>query len=208
MVLEKLPDFPGDEPALQSIETGLQNYVQVYEWKSVDVVLGRGNRLDAEVHLAKCQADGVQVLRRKGGGGAVVLMPGVWIITACYHKGDKEVNIPQTLDRIVLKIADALNTVTGCEISIKGMGDLCLADKKILGSSLYVGRGAVLYQGSLLVAADLPLISKYLKHPSKEPAYRQGRSHDDFVINLSSAAPGEIKSLENQLVTKLNELEL
>jgi lipoate-protein ligase A len=27
-------------------------------------------------------------------------------------------------------------------------------------------------------------MSKYIKHPSKEPDYRQGRSHDEFVTSL------------------------
>jgi len=36
----------------------------------------------------------------------------------------------------------------------------------------------------LLLDADLMLMDRYLKHPPREPAYRQGRSHLDFVMNM------------------------
>jgi lipoate-protein ligase A len=36
------------------------------------------------------------------------------------------------------------------------------------------------------VDCDIEMIEKYLRHPSKEPEYRKGRSHRDFVVGLSS----------------------
>jgi lipoate-protein ligase A len=203
MVLEQLPEFPGDRPALESIRLGLDSHIQVYEWRGTDVILGRGTRLDPDINLANCGADNIPVRRRLGGGGAVVLMPGVWVITACYKKENKEINIPNTLERIALEIASTLQQLTGCVINLRGMGDLCLGEKKILGSSLYLGRGALLYQGSLLVDADLRLIGRYLNHPSKEPAYRKGRSHEDFVTNLSEACHVDTELMERMLIAAL-----
>src|SRR5262249_7263111 len=40
------------------------------------VVVGRSGKIAEEVHIEACKADGVEVVRRNSGGGAVVLAPG------------------------------------------------------------------------------------------------------------------------------------
>ena len=47
-----------------------------------------------------------------------------------------------------------------------------------------------MYQASILVDLDEDKILRYLKHPSKEPDYRQGRSHKDFLISLAKLLRG------------------
>jgi lipoate-protein ligase A len=69
-------------------------------------------------------------------------------------------------------------------LSQRGLSDICIGDKKILGSSLYMPRGRAHYQASLLVHCDLNIMFKYLKHPSREPDYRRGRRHEDFLTTL------------------------
>ena len=72
------------------------------------------------------------------------------------------------------------------------MGDVAIDDLKVLGSSLYANREVALYQGSLLVDPDLDRIARYLPHPSREPDYRRGRSHAEFLTSLvrpATAAP-------------------
>lgn len=203
MAIEKLPFFSGDEIALKAIEAGEKCFVDIYEYQKVSVVLGNSIRLDPDINVEACQKEKVPLLRRKGGGGAVVLSPGVFVITACYANNRKDLNIPLILHRIALTIAEGLEQITNIKISLKGMGDLCIGDRKILGSSLYNGRGAILYQGSLMVDNDLSLISKFLNHPSKEPEYRRGRSHEDFVTKLSNATKVNTDVMKLCLLHKL-----
>ena len=204
MAIEKLPYFSGDEIALQAIETGKKCFVDIYEYQKVSVVLGNSIKLDPDINVKACLKEKVLLLRRKGGGGAVVLSPGVWVITACYANKRKDLNIPMILHRIALTIGEGLEQITNIKISLRGMGDLCIGDRKILGSSLYSGRGAILYQGSLMVDNDLSLISKFLNHPSKEPEYRRGRRHEDFVTKLSNAAKINTDVMKQCLLHKLN----
>jgi lipoate-protein ligase A len=48
-----------------------------------------------------------------------------------------------------------------------------------------------------LINADLSLIDRYLKHPPREPDYRRGRSHLDFVMSVGTMEIDElVKRLE------------
>ena len=62
-----------------------------------------------------------------------------------------------------------------------------MGERKVVGSSAFCGRGAFLYQASVLVELDLGLVERYLLHPSREPPYRRGRRHRDFLMNLREA---------------------
>jgi lipoate-protein ligase A len=45
-------------------------------------------------------------------------------------------------------------------------------------------RSHLLYHGTLLVEFPLELITACLRTPPRQPDYRQGRPHSDFVTNL------------------------
>jgi lipoate-protein ligase A len=73
---------------------------------------------------------------------------------------------------------------------MRGVSDLCNGDRKLAGSSLRLWAGRVLYQVSVLVDVDVSLIERYLALPSRQPDYRAGRSHRDFVVTLRELGCG------------------
>jgi lipoate-protein ligase A len=85
------------------------------------------------------------------------------------------------------RIIEALGGLGVRGLSHEGISDIALQGRKILGSSLYRSRDLVLYQGSLLLHPDLSLMDRYLRHPERQPAYRRGRSHREFVTSLRLA---------------------
>lgn len=174
--------LPYDAQALERFERE-GPFVWLWEPGEVACVLGAGTP-PTDVDLALCSASGVPVYRRRGGGGAVVLSPGNLVITACYD-GGRRMFATQWIQPIAEAIAQALVAVGVAGTQVRGLGDVALSDRKLLGSSLYANRRVVLYQGSLLVDPDLDLINRLLPHPSKEPEYRAGRSHLDFVTSLA-----------------------
>lgn len=186
MKLTTFPPFLGDERAVAAVIESKIPFIEVYPWQGKDlVVLGRSSRENPDVNINACSEHGVEIVRRKCGGGVVLLTEGVWIITAAYPlPANNMVDIPQVLDDIVLVIGKSLEKFYRKKFILQGMGDLTISDKKIIGSSLYHGKGLVMYQGSLLVQAQLEKISRYLGKQSKEPNYRKGRKHEDFLTNL------------------------
>src|SRR5262249_51985287 len=65
-----------EEALLLQAEQGGPEVLRLWEWRQQAVVLGAAGRLAQEVDEAACMNDGVPIVRRSSGGGAVVLGPG------------------------------------------------------------------------------------------------------------------------------------
>lgn len=181
--------------------------IEILVWKPKEnvVVLGNGNQGEKECHFEACEKDGVPVLRRYGGGGAVVLHPGCLVVSLGIWVKDHFLN-DFYFKQINQSLLDSFTSYSSKLSSMyqDGVSDLCYEGKKIVGTSLFRSRNYLLYQASILGDTKIDLIEKYLKHPSKEPSYRKGKSHKDFVIGLDEIIPlFNIQSLENIFKEKL-----
>ena len=182
-----------DEALLEEAHEGLRTGVVVRTWMAAEptVVLGSSSGIAAEIDPAACAAHGVRVVRRPSGGLSVVLGPGclMWSVVAHYPAG------PPTIDAIHAAMLEPLCTAlraAGRDVVRRGSSDLAIvaadADRKVSGNALRVRRQAVLYHGTLLDAFDLGLIGRVLRHPPREPGYRDGRPHAAFLANLGLGA--------------------
>jgi len=172
-----------DDNVLVKIEKGSEYYFTVFEAEKPVVILGKSRKKENDVNLHNCKEDGVQVLRRAGGGGTVLLSKGVIVISIAGRTSfpfylREHMNV---INEIIISVLDRSGIQ---DLDIRGISDITIGDKKILGSSLYKKKNLVLYQGSLLFNPDMGLIDRYLKHPDKEPDYRKGRPHKNFLTSL------------------------
>ncbi|OPZ81576.1 MAG: hypothetical protein BWY77_00585 [bacterium ADurb.Bin431] len=111
-------------------------------------------------------------------------MPGVFCLSCAFLSGKSD-SPWFYFQQINLFIIDLLARRFGLEgLEPAGISDIALEGRKILGCSMFKSRHLYFYQGSMLVNPDLFRISTYLIHPSREPGYRRGRSHSDFVTSL------------------------
>lgn len=153
----------------------------------VNVVLGRGNKAHLEVEESVCEKEGVSILKRYGGGGTVVLHKGCLVVST-----GAWVNSPFKNDLFFEKLNNAVaRNIRGYsdlipEIKQRGISDLAIGERKIAGTSMFRSKSYLLYQASILVDMDIDMISRYLKHPTKEPEYRKGKSHKDFLTDLAA----------------------
>ena len=157
---------------------------ELWQPEETAVVLGRSQTADREVNLSNCLKDQVPVLKRRGGGGAVVLMPGVLCFTIAFLS-DLSISPYFFFKEINQFIIDELESTFHIDsLSQRGISDITIGVHKIFGCSIFKSRNLFFYQGSLLVDPDLEMVSRYLQHPSKEPDYRAGRPHADFISSL------------------------
>lgn len=172
------------------------------------VVLGRGSKPEIELNIAAIEADGVPVVRRAGGGCAVVLDPGNVIVSVVLPAaGLTETRL--WFNTCTQWLIAALSACGIDGVTTDGVSDLVLGDRKIAGSCVHRMKGLVYFSASLLVTADVGPISLYLAHPPREPAYRNARPHADFVTTLASAGfvvtPGTLAPRLEAILTALAE---
>jgi lipoate-protein ligase A len=69
-------------------------------------------------------------------------------------------------------------------VRIQGISDLTIDGFKFSGNAQYRKSTCVLVHGTFLINFDLATIARYLTLPARQPAYREGRPHLQFVTNL------------------------
>lgn len=156
-----------------------------FESKRKVVVLSSSNKPEIEANVEECEKQSIPILRRKGGGGTVVLGPGCLILTFAFYAKDVFGN-SKYFHQINQMWIDALQPFVPVPLSQNGISDICCGEKKIAGTSIFRKKHLLVYQGSLLVDVDIETIGSFLKHPSREPDYRQGRSHSHFLTTLKT----------------------
>ena len=160
-------------------------YLRLWEIKHYHIVLGRSNHKRNEVKTTLCDHLSIKTTKRCSGGGTVILGPGCM----CYSifiptHFDAVTTIPKTNNYVMTFLKQALNNLEE-NIKIKGYTDLCINNKKFSGNSQRRLRHVLLFHGTIMYNFDLDIISKTLKHPSKEPDYRKKRTHLSFLTNFN-----------------------
>lgn len=154
-------------------------------WQPQDrlIILGRSNNPEEALNIDEVKNDNIKVYKRPSGGQSVILTSNTLVISVKV-KIDNELNTQKYFKEINDKIMDALSSFGVKNLSMKGISDISIGNKKILGSSIYLRKNTLFYHAVLNISESVDVISRYLKHPSKEPDYRKGRSHKEFITSL------------------------
>jgi lipoate-protein ligase A len=179
-----------DEALLLQADAGQspQEVLRLWESPQPAVVLGRSSKVLDEVNLRECRQRGIEVLRRPSGGAAVVIGPGclMYAVVLSYQRRPR-LRAVDAAHRFVLgAIAESLRCYVPT-VTPKGISDLVVdgePPRKFSGNSLRCRKSHLLYHGTVLYEFPLEEIAACLRAPPREPAYREGRHHQDFVTNL------------------------
>ncbi len=150
------------------------------------VVIGNGSKSELELDDETIDADGVPVYKRRTGGCSVVLTPAMWCLS-CALYGRKQI---QSKDYFVLfnkAVSDAFARAGVPDLTHRGISDIAMGERKVAGTAIYRNRDLIFYHAVINLGGDIELISRYLKQPPREPDYRAGRLHKEFVSSLADA---------------------
>ncbi|QVK17549.1 lipoate--protein ligase [Mycoplasmatota bacterium] len=159
------------------------NEIILYLWQNENtVVIGRNQNPWRECRLNDLEKDGGKLARRLSGGGAVFHDLGNLNFT--FIMKDKLYDINKQLQIII----DAVNKL-GIEAKFSGRNDILVNGKKFSGNAFYYDEDRCYHHGTLLVAADMMKLAKYLK-VSKEKIKSKGiKSVEARVANLQEINP-------------------
>lgn len=173
-----------DHALLDACEAGHLNGVLRF-WAPTNyfVVVGYGNRIGTEVNAAACAAKGIPVLRRCSGGGTVLQGPGC-LNYALIAPAEGPMATITGANRYIMEAHQQVFTeLLGQPVHTLGITDLAVGGRKFSGNAQRRKRNWLLFHGTFLLGMDIPLIETLLRRPSLEPDYREGRSHEAFLMN-------------------------
>ena len=180
-----------DEALLDWAESG-KGGESLRFWESPQpfVVVGYANKVATEVNVAACEARNIPILRRCSGGGTVVQGPGClnYSLVLSITGGGPLHGIALANQFVMRRNRAAIESVLDRPMAIRGHTDLAAGELKFSGNSQRRRKHFLLFHGTFLLNFDLALVGELLRMPSKQPPYRENRSHDNFLVNLKLAA--------------------
>lgn len=157
-------------------------------WESTEyfVVLGYANRVAEEVNMEACQTRGIPILRRCSGGGTVVQGPGClnYSVILRIDSTPELESITGANHHVMTRIQTGVGRLVGAPVAVQGHTDLAVRDLKFSGNAQRRRRDWLLFHGTILLDFELSLVAEVLREPPRQPHYRHGRSHAEFVTNL------------------------
>lgn len=176
-----------DEALLEQAEASGRPQECLRLWEPADplVVIGRSSLVEQEVDEAACGQRNVPIFRRTSGGAAIVAAPGclMYAVVLSLELRPQLRSIDEAHRFVLGKLVEGIRPLAP-EVERRGTSDLAIGGRKFSGNSLRVKREHLLYHGTLLYDFPLELIAACLRTPPRQPEYRAGRAHLDFVANL------------------------
>ena len=152
------------------------------------VIFGRNQCMESEVDVDYCRQHGIQLFRRKSGGGCVYADLGNLML--CYIcRGD---DVQFTYSRYVTMVLAVLKRL-GIDASATGRNDITVGGRKVSGSAFYhiPGRnpGRNIVHSTLLYDTDLGNMTRSLTPPARKLAAKGVESVRSRIALLKDYTP-------------------
>lgn len=143
------------------------------------VIIGRNQLMAAEVNLPYCRDHGVQVYRRKSGGGCVYSDMGN-IMVSYITSGD---DVPFLFERYMRQLALCLVRM-GLKAEVTGRNDILVEGRKVSGNAFYSLHGRNVMHGTLLFDSPADVIEKAITPSASKLGSKGVRSVRQRVANI------------------------
>ena len=144
------------------------------------VIFGRNQVLENEVNLEYCSEHGVDVVRRRSGGGCVYSDLGNIMVSYVSRRGD----VSEVFDRYMTALTEALRAL-GVPAEKSGRNDIMLEGRKISGNAFHQLPDRSIVHGTLLYSTDLDALTEAIRPPEEKLRRHGVESVRQRVLNLS-----------------------
>ena len=157
-------------------------------WRnSPSVIVGRFQDIASEVNTEFSEANGIPIVRRNSGGGAVYHDLGN-VNYSFIQRDDRRLTL-EHFARIIMGTLEAIGINSRLEFR---HNDILADGLKISGSAQYRHNGVLLHHGTLLFDTDLSVIPKILRRSGMVTNIRPLLKHDMTVNEFISAVRDNI----------------
>lgn len=167
-----------------------------FVWQSEPtVIFGRNQILENEVNLDYCRQHGIEVVRRKSGGGCVYSDKGNIMISFISRRGD----VSEVFDRFLSALTSCLRGF-GVDAERSGRNDVLVDGRKVSGNAFHQLPDRSIVHGTLLHSMDLDVMQQALLPPVEKLQRHGVESVRQRVMNLGDVLPLSIEEVMKALV--------
>ncbi len=136
-----------------------QHFFHFMVWQPafVSVILGQSNKAAPSLRMENILKDKVPVYKRPSGGETVVLSPRTLVISIL-RRGDKLQSPSIYFKAYGQGIIRALEGLGVGDLRGNGISDICIGERKIVGSSIYRNKDLVFYHAVLNVSESTDIL--------------------------------------------------
>jgi lipoate-protein ligase A len=157
--------------------------VRLYSYRTHCALIGRYQRLEAELDLDACARTRTQVSRRPTGGGAII-MGRQQLGVAYIDRAPADRTPKQLIDRYAAGVIAGLAEI-GIDGALRGKNDIEVGGRKIAGLGVYIDdHGAMLFHASVLADLDIPFMLQVLAIPAAKLAGKAIASVEERVTTV------------------------
>ncbi|MFN7990661.1 MAG: biotin/lipoate A/B protein ligase family protein [Candidatus Micrarchaeia archaeon] len=157
-----------DEAISESVAAGGPPTVRFYGWNPGAVSIGYFQSLEKEVDTGACRKEGIDVVRRRTGGGAVFHDRAgevTYSVTGSETLFPKDIIASYRL--ICGWVIDSLSLL-GIRSEFKPINDIIVEGRKISGNAQTRRGGVLLQHGTILCAVDVERMFRLLRVPDEK----------------------------------------
>ena len=155
------------------------------------VIIGRNQILENEVNTEYCRKVGVQIVRRKSGGGCVYSDMGNLMISYISGRGE----VSAVFDRYMSALAASLCFI-GLPAVASERNDVMVNGRKVSGNAFHQLPDRSIVHGTLLYSTDMGALTEAIRPPVEKLQRHGVESVRQRVVNLS-----EYKAADPALVS-------
>ena len=144
------------------------------------VIIGRNQVLENEVNMDYCRQHGVDIVRRKSGGGCVYSDMGNIMVSYVSRRGD----VSEVFDRYMTAMTEALRAL-GVPAEKSGRNDILVEGRKVSGNAFHQLPDRSVVHGTLLYSTDLDALTEAIKPPVEKLQRHGVESVRQRVLNLA-----------------------
>ena len=169
------------------------------------VIIGRNQDLEAEVNMDYCREHGVEVVRRKSGGGCVYSDKGNIMISYISGRGD----VSEVFERYLDMLTSCLRSL-GLPAEKSGRNDVLVDGRKVSGNAFHMLPDRSIVHGTLLYSTDFDALEAAIRPPVEKLERHGVASVRQRVTNLSECLDpsviGSVEQLEDYLVSHFTDV--
>ena len=155
------------------------------------IIIGRNQNTVEEVNQRYVEENGIHVVRRMSGGGAVYHDLGNF--SFCFIQDEN--GMARNFSAFTRPVIECLHKMGATGAALQGRNDLLIDGKKFSGNAMYVRNGRLTAHGTILFDADLDAVTQALKPRADKIESKGIKSIRSRVTNIKPYVADEYKGM-------------